>query len=634
MPDYFKESTPEEVFGPNPPKKNLSSDTNQQDQPSSAVKPHQKITRRLFLATALGGLVAAGGAYHLSGFKTPSLPDFSSPAAKKESPTPLPQYELYSGERLVEQQKWEDTLGLKIHIDPYPSFLSPDIIEKLKSYGLHLRYIPQISYTSNGLLIKEPYAYDESPVSSPSPTPLPKWREINQSNLPVPKRTQFQHLEPKFWQEVNQRLIPSPTLPGEWAAVEIMPKPDINQSYPESFFTFDKGYKRRVHISWAEVKHFLDWTKKNTLKNIGLVNVSHTQLRMLEAVEWNFLANREQWPNNNSAEWTNTSYAGKDKLLVGAGGNSRYEINSPATRNPFWGYRVGLFFSKSSKVTSQPIEHPNVAPPFQVVQGFKKPNIGEVTSIKYGESLFDEDDVEKTFGFKIPPDQIPKIPFSRQELQDAERRGEYLIFRTDQNDKGESLTMDRMSSLRQPDIIKQFGGSKGFTSQYTDELSEGLSRNQTPRRGWRLVSSIGLPGSEKQNYFEQTQSLVDLVPKLYAHSGIPEHIKEALDEWERSKEAIAKLVNENSDKGSAAEQIAGLKLNQFLRRSPSEYVYDLFMFASRMALTRFEEGSSWTNQAISGNRILTISYDHYHKAFFQSAKPAHQGRNSLIISRY
>lgn len=136
-----------------------------------------------------------------------------------------------------------------------------------------------------------------------------------------------------------------PTLPGNWVAVETMPKPSYGDHYASSRLSEKLGFEDRFNVTWNDANEAINRQKRDILAEAGLRS---GDVRMLNAVEWNLLANREGWGQTNTYEWTNTEAraAGDSyRVIVGysdVGGAARAYWVSPEGSYEFLGFRVAV----------------------------------------------------------------------------------------------------------------------------------------------------------------------------------------------------------------------------------------------------------------------------------------------------
>jgi len=106
------------------------------------------------------------------------------------------------------------------------------------------------------------------------------------------------------------------------------------------------GLEDRFSVSWDDAHRAIENNKSELLREIGLP--SSAEVRMLEAVEWNLLANREGWGSTNTYEWTNTEARDDgDSLRVivgdsGGGGAADALWLLPARSDGRLGFRVAV----------------------------------------------------------------------------------------------------------------------------------------------------------------------------------------------------------------------------------------------------------------------------------------------------
>lgn len=55
--------------------------------------------------------------------------------------------------------------------------------------------------------------------------------------------------------------------------------------------------------------------------------------------------------------------------------------------------------------------------------------------------------VERTFGFELKPEDIPEIPYTKEQLEQAKKLGERLVLRIHQDNKGKPLTFKRIEEI-------------------------------------------------------------------------------------------------------------------------------------------------------------------------------------------
>ena len=209
--------------------------------------------------------------------------------------------------------------------------------------------------------------------------------------------------------------------------------------------------------------------------------------------------------------------------------------------------------------------------------------------------------VEKAFGIKLSPEEIPEIPFSKEDLEKAKELGQFLILRADKAPDGEPLTMKKMDELLQPTFNKENEGKILFNTDWYE--NEDFSTKETPQARWSLVSKEAIPDSLDKNYLEQTETLVEYIEKNIDSDTIPEY-SEAIKKFNDQKEEIKKLIR--SDWKKAAEKLVELKINKLTRQTPAEVLYDILIYKQNNGKRLLENRHTWTSRRDSSGRLVRV----------------------------
>jgi len=286
--------------------------------------------------------------------------------AETETPTPLIPPEvgaiLEASERgRVEQRAWSEVLGREVEIKPLPSVVTPEVQRKLEAMGLELRFIPKLDLgrkedikpvtRRTGVLRtgEEVVTAAEENYLTQLEAKYPKWKRYE--GLTEDEKGDHsvsRNLEEWYWEQVKLGGINFPQLPGQWVAVEKMPKPSYGEKYADSKITRDMGFEDRFNISWNDADAAITRLKPNILREAGIVSTSGADVRMLEAVEWNLLANREGWGKTDTYEWVNTDgrgSGGSGRVVVGDsgyGGAADARWYRPDHRHDYLGFRLAV----------------------------------------------------------------------------------------------------------------------------------------------------------------------------------------------------------------------------------------------------------------------------------------------------
>lgn len=263
----------------------------------------------------------------------------------RDSTSPVESKTVVSSETLKsEQESWKNVLGVDVEISPLPTSVTPEVREKLKNLGMELRFIPNLDL--NTLTEIKRSGVDEYLKTLQSR--YPNWHKYETlTDAQKNDHSVSRNLEEWYWNLVKDEKVPFPTLPGKWIAVETMPKPKYGDKYSPSKITDELGLEDRFNVSWNDAKKAIDSAEGNLLSAMGLPIIGG-QVRMLEAVEWNLLANREGWGKTNTYEWTNTEYSDDGdsrRVVVGYsvyGGAAYANWDRPEASDDCLGFRLAV----------------------------------------------------------------------------------------------------------------------------------------------------------------------------------------------------------------------------------------------------------------------------------------------------
>jgi len=242
-----------------------------------------------------------------------------------------------------EQNAWSDVLGTNVEVPPLPAKITPEVQRNLKRLGFELRYIPRLDMGTLDELQRNGHERFLDDIQSR----YPSWRRYETlSRGERDNHSVGRNLEEWFWGLAKDGRMDFPRLPGTWVAVETMQKPPYGEHYDKTPVSEDLGLEDRFSVSWDDAHRAIENNKSELLREIGLL--SSAEVRMLEAVEWNLLANREGWGSTNTYEWTNTeARVGGDSGRVvvgrsGGGGAALAYWGRPTDSDAFLGFRVAV----------------------------------------------------------------------------------------------------------------------------------------------------------------------------------------------------------------------------------------------------------------------------------------------------
>ncbi len=195
----------------------------------------------------------------------------------------------YSNREISEQNAWRQELGSEIIVNPLPAYVTKDVEEKLFKLGFRsINYLPDLNLQEITLRKIGPEAYVRD-VSRQ----YPRWIPFEDLSFAQKSDHSFsRNIIKWFWNEIKNRRIEFPKLPGLWMAVEDIEKPALGKKYGKMPFAEILGLgEDRIGHSWSDICNRMESAKSEILSYIGL-SKHPIELRFLEAIEYNLLANR------------------------------------------------------------------------------------------------------------------------------------------------------------------------------------------------------------------------------------------------------------------------------------------------------------------------------------------------------
>lgn len=258
---------------------------------------------------------------------------FSAAAGKTERPAEDHRLKEDWYENLISREKKtnKQLFGREYEIASMPEFITQDVYDKLQAQGFDLFYIPDvlngINFPKNislgGRLLKR--FIKDDPVSiflEELNAKNPYWKHLEA--LPMSDRSDLdvtRNLQRWYWDQIYNRKIEFPDLPGQWYAVETLNKPSYGVNrYADTLITSMLGMHDRFNHSQSDVKNKIQSVEKNILELVGLPET--LPVRLPYAIEWNVFANRQGWGKTKSYEYVedNVLSLGKPEYCLKVGG--------------------------------------------------------------------------------------------------------------------------------------------------------------------------------------------------------------------------------------------------------------------------------------------------------------------------
>ena len=217
--------------------------------------------------------------------------------------------------------------------------------------------------------------------------------------------------------------------------------------------------------------------------------------------------------------------------------------------------------------------------------------------------FFGPDEVEKSLGF--PPELIPPIPFTREEIEREEELGHGLILQIDKDKDGSPLTMERMNKI----LKGKASDGKNLLYKIDWYKDEPFFTKEVCTFGWKFFSKETIKGTKSKNYLEQTKVLVSyLKDEVFKNQTLPREYEEALDEFESAKSDIETTMKKDWKK--AADALEKLKISNLTRESFADLFYRMSIVEKNSAEKIHPSEWSWTlSRSSDGNFVNAGSFD-------------------------
>ena len=213
------------------------------------------------------------------------------------------------------------------------------------------------------------------------------------------------------------------------------------------------------------------------------------------------------------------------------------------------------------------------------------------------------ENLENTFGIKVRAEDVPNIPFSKEDLEKAKELGQFLILRVDKAKDGTGLSMKKMHDLLAEEFKKDGHGKILVSINWYKE--EEFFTKETPKLSWALTSKEVIPDSTSKNYLQQTESIIDYIKeKVFKGGALPKEYQDAIREFAEQKGKISKLMKD--DWQEATKILEELRITKLTRKSPSESVYDFLAYFKTNKERLLENMYTWTSCRASDGRLVHV----------------------------
>jgi len=220
------------------------------------------------------------------------------------------------------------------------------------------------------------------------------------------------------------------------------------------------------------------------------------------------------------------------------------------------------------------------------------------------------EEVEKAFGIKIKPEQVPSILFSKEDLERAKELNQFLILRIDKSSDSKPLTIEKMNEIlkgKVKDETKALYSDDGSGKIKDDAWykSEDFALKETPKLSWALTSKEIIPDSTSKNYLQQTEVIVNYLKNdVFKGRTLPREYQDAIKEFTEQKEKISKLMED--DWQEATKILEGLQITKLTRQTPTEALYDILVYFQNNKERLLEKKYTWTSRRASDGRLVPV----------------------------
>lgn len=220
----------------------------------------------------------------------------------------------------------------------------------------------------------------------------------------------------------------------------------------------------------------------------------------------------------------------------------------------------------------------------------------------FGDDFLGPEAVENAFGIK--PEEIPEIPFSKEDLKRAKELGQQLIFYVDKTPDGKPLTGKKLFKItngKKSDNKRLFWDNIGWFK------NEDFFNKETPKQGWKLVSKETIPDLTR-NHLEQTEAVISyLKDRIFKDEQLPDKYQKAIDEFNSKKNELKELFDSDRKKLTATKELVNLEITNLTRETPIEIIYRLTLNERENKIRLLPNTYSWTSRQSSHNgRLVSI----------------------------
>lgn len=256
----------------------------------------------------------------------------------------------------------------------------------------------------------------------------------------------------------------------------------------------------------------------------------------------------------------------------------------------------------------------------------------------FGKDFFGPEQIEKSLGIEIPWEIVPELSCNETELQRAKELGQTLELYVDRTVDGNPITAQELNTALQ---IRLTAKEKGKVLCNFPPIppnwfaNEDFFAKDTPRLGWRFTSKQIIPGSEEQDYLEQTFLLIDYIRNVFEGMEMPPKYTDAIIEFEQQKQTLMQEMTDLKDKKNDGKvldrKLAELAINQLCRQKPVEAMYHSLAYLEMNNERLLERYFTWTTGLTSEGKLVIFGRFFHWGALFDSRTALHESNHLAPI---
>lgn len=233
-------------------------------------------------------------------------------------------------------------------------------------------------------------------------------------------------------------------------------------------------------------------------------------------------------------------------------------------------------------------------------------SLQEARDILEPQNVLGPEAIRATWDLDLAPEDIPEVPYSREQLEGAKRLGMMLVLRIDKDNGGHPLTAERMNEILEPQLQAQGKGKLLLkVDWYSDEP---FYKDATPRLGWKLVTRELLPNSINIDYADQTKLLRDTLATQ------PDLTQAEQDAIAQADDATLKRLKTQATQDATWKQagleLANLALNRNHRRTFADTLFDhaSLLQTHNARLFNGQAIYDWTSDQSSDGGLVVVGH--------------------------